>query len=157
MLNEKNIFRINFIAYDNLGKYLKQLQLKKNKVTDIPKKTRKVDVIRVMVVESMITQEKEFSIYLGEEATVQRLKEQMEHIPASLHFYLNGLEDEQRILFQREKEWILLDKPLTEKDRTARNRDHLVRMMFQVQDHAYRIQDEMNAIQKIGIRQYIKK
>lgn len=157
MLKEHDLFDITFIAYDQFGTYLKHIKLNKNKVTDIPKKTRKIDVVVVTGDNQMITEKKEFSIYLGEEATGRQLEEQKEQIPEALSHLLEDWKEEPRILFQRQDDSIILERPLKQDERVAKNRDRLVRMLFQIQDHASRIQEEMNAIKKIGIRQYIKK
>lgn len=157
MLKEHDLFGITFIAYDQFGTYLKHIKLNKNKVTDIPKKTRKIDVVVLTGDNQMITENKEFSIYLGEEATAKQLEEQKDHIPEALFYLLDDWKEEERILFQRQEDQIILERPLKQDERVAKNRDRLVRMLFQIQDHANQIQVEMNAIKKIGIKQYIKK
>lgn len=157
MLKEHDLFGITFIAYDQFGTYLKHIKLNKNKVTDIPKKTRKIDVVVLTGDNQMITEKKEFSIYLGEEATAKQLEEQKDHIPEALFYLLDDWKEEERILFQRQEDQIILERPLKQDERVAKNRDRLVRMLFQIQDHANQIQVEMNAIKKIGIKQYIKK
>lgn len=157
MLKEHDLFGVTFIAYDQFGTYLKHIKLNKNKVTDIPKKTRKIDVVVLTGDNQMITEKKEFSIYLGEEATAKQLEEQKEHIPEALFHLLDDWKEEPRILFQRQEDQIILERPLKQDERVAKNRDRLVRMLFQIQDHVNQIQVEMNAIKKIGIKQYIKK
>lgn len=157
MLKEHDLFGITFIAYDQFGTYLKHIKLNKNKVTDIPKKTRKIDVVVLTGDNQMITEKKEFSIYLGEEATAKQLEEQKDQIPKYFLPFLDDWKEEERILFQRQEDQIILERPLKQDERVAKNRDRLVRMLFQIQDHVNQIQVEMNAIKKIGIKQYIKK